>query len=141
MPKPYPREFREDVVQGARNRGPGVTLAQVAGDLGVHPKTLQKWLRAADGEDGAKPGVPSDAAAELRELKRRNRLLDQENEVFRRAAATAHEPRRNIPSRRYHIFRGHRSQSDNDEYLPVSVPRQARNPENCAQRVRTEPFV
>ncbi len=34
-----------------------------------------------------KPGPTSDQLAELRELKRRNRLLEQENEVLRRAAA------------------------------------------------------
>ncbi|OLT38794.1 transposase [Saccharomonospora sp. CUA-673] len=87
MPKPYPREFREDVVRVARNRESGVTVEQVASDFGVHPMTLQKWLRQADVEDGTKPGLSSDAAAELRELKRRNRLLEQENEVLRRAAA------------------------------------------------------
>lgn len=87
MPKPYPREFREDVVRVARNREPGVTIEQVASDFGVHPMTLQKWLRQADVEDGAKPDLSSSAAAELRELKRRNRLLEQENEVLRRAAA------------------------------------------------------
>lgn len=87
MPKPYPREFRDDVVRVARNREPGVTIEQVAGDFGVHPMTLQKWLRHADVEDGAKPGIILDAASELRELKRRNRLLEQENEVLRRAAA------------------------------------------------------
>ncbi|MGW4034088.1 hypothetical protein ACWEFL_33160 [Streptomyces sp. NPDC004838] len=37
MPEPYPKEFREDVVRVARNREPGVTLEQVAGDFGVHP--------------------------------------------------------------------------------------------------------
>lgn len=87
MPKPYPREFREDVVRVARNREHGVTLAQVARDFGIHEMTLTKWLRQADVEDGAKPGVTSDHARELRELKRRNRLLEQENEVLRRAAA------------------------------------------------------
>jgi transposase len=48
---------------------------------------LSKWLRAADAEDGVKPGATSDQLAELRDLKRRNRLLEQENEVLRRAAA------------------------------------------------------
>ena len=87
MGKPWPKEFREDVVRVARERGPGVTLAQIATDFGVHPITLSKWLRAADVEDGVKPGATSDQFAELRELKRRNRLLEQENEVLRRAAA------------------------------------------------------
>lgn len=87
VPKPYPREFREDVVRVTRNRESGVTIEQVANDFGVHPMTLQKWLRQADVEDGVKPGVTTDAARELRELKRRNRLLEQENEVLRRAAA------------------------------------------------------
>ncbi|MEV3915191.1 hypothetical protein [Streptomyces canus] len=36
MPKPYPEAFREDVVRVARNRGPGVTVEQVAADFGVH---------------------------------------------------------------------------------------------------------
>ncbi len=87
MPKPFPREFREDVVRVARSREEGVTLEQIATDFGVHPMTLSKWLRAADVEDGVKPGATSDQLAELREPKRRNRLLEQENEVLRRAAA------------------------------------------------------
>ncbi|HEX2917390.1 MAG TPA: transposase [Edaphobacter sp.] len=87
MAKPFPKEFREDVVRVARNRPAGVTLEQIATDFGVHPMTLSKWLRAADVEDGLKPGPTSDQLAELRELKRRNRLLEQENEVLRRAAA------------------------------------------------------
>lgn len=40
-----------------------------------------------DVEDGVKPGMTEDQACELRELKRRNRFLEQENEVLRRAAA------------------------------------------------------
>jgi transposase len=87
VPKPYPREFREDVVRVARNREPGVSLARIAEDFGIHEMTLSKWLRQADVEDGVKPGVTSDQAHEIRELKRRNRLLEQENEVLRRAAA------------------------------------------------------
>lgn len=87
MPKPYPKEFRADVVRVARNREPGVTLEQVATDFGIHPMTLSKWLRAADVEDGIRPGVTSVESAELRDAKRRIRLLEQENEVLRRAAA------------------------------------------------------
>ncbi|MGW3735281.1 transposase [Streptomyces sp. NPDC005148] len=71
----------------ARNRGPGVTVEQVAADFGVHAMTLWKWMRRADIDDGTKPGVTSQGSAELREARRRIKLLEQENEVLRRAAA------------------------------------------------------
>jgi transposase len=87
MSKPFPREFRDDVVRVARGREPGVTLEQIAKDFGVHPITLSKWLRAADVEDGLKPGQTQVEQAELREARKRIRLLEQENEVLRRAAA------------------------------------------------------
>lgn len=57
MPKPYPREFRDDVVRAARDRDPGVTVEQIAKDFGVHPMTLFKWMRQADADAGTRPGV------------------------------------------------------------------------------------
>ena len=87
MPKPYPEEFREDVVRVARNRPDGVTLEQIAADFGVHPMTLSKWLRDAAVEDGSKPGTTRAEQVELREARKRIKLLEQENEVLRRAAA------------------------------------------------------
>lgn len=87
MPKPYPKEFREDVVRVARGREPGVTLEQVAADFGVHPMTLSKWLRRVAVDDGARPGTGRGEAQELRDANKRIRLLEQENEVLRRAAA------------------------------------------------------
>jgi transposase-like protein len=87
VPKPYPREFRDDVVRVARGRGPGVTVEQIAKDFGVHPMTLFKWLRQAEIDEGSKPGVSGGESAELREARRRIKLLEQENEVLRRAAA------------------------------------------------------
>jgi transposase-like protein len=87
VPKPYPREFRDDVVRVARRRDPGVTLEQIAADFGLHPMTLSKWLRQAKVDDGDRPGVTSTESEELRAARRRIRLLEQENEVLRRAAA------------------------------------------------------
>ncbi|WP_410675378.1 IS3 family transposase [Amycolatopsis sp. cmx-4-68] len=85
MPKPYPREFRDDVIAVAR-RGEA-PLKQVAKDFGISESCLANWLRAADVEDGTRPGVTRDESAELRDLRKRNRLLEQENEVLRKAAA------------------------------------------------------
>lgn len=87
MPKPYPQEFRDDVVRVARNREPGVTIEQIAADFGVHPMTLTKWLRRAAVDGGERPGTTGAELDEVRELRRRNRLLEQEVEVLRRAAA------------------------------------------------------
>ena len=87
MPKPYPKEFREDVVAVARGREPGVTIERIAKDFGVHTMTLQKWLQRAAVDDGFKPGQSRTESVENRELRKRIRLLEQENEVLRRAAA------------------------------------------------------
>ncbi len=87
MPRPYPKEFREDVIRVARSREPGVHLKDIAADFGISESCLNGWLKAADIEDGIKPGTSAAENAELREAKRRIRLLEQENEVLRRAAA------------------------------------------------------
>jgi transposase len=85
MPKPYPREFRDDVVAVARKGE--APLKQIAADFGISESCLANWLRAADVEDGKRAGITREESAELRELRKRNRLLEQENEVLRRAAA------------------------------------------------------
>jgi transposase len=87
VPRPYPQEFRDDVMRVARNHDDGVTIEQVATDFGVHPMTLHKWMCQADVEDGAKPGKSTGESGELRDARRRIRLLEQENEILRRAAA------------------------------------------------------
>lgn len=85
MPKPYPKEFREDVVAIARRRE--ASFAQVAKDFGISETCVQNWVRKAEIDDGVKPGTTTAEHAENRELKKRVRLLEQENEVLRRAAA------------------------------------------------------
>jgi transposase len=85
VPAPHPKEFRDDVVAVAR-RGQA-PIRQIAKDFGISESCLRNWLRAAEVEEGTRPGVTSSESAELRELRRRNRLLEQENEVLRRAAA------------------------------------------------------
>ena len=84
---PYPREFREDVVRVARNREPGQQLKQIAADFGISESCLANWMKAADVEDGDRPGTTPEQSAAERELRKRVRLLEQENEVLRRAAA------------------------------------------------------
>lgn len=85
VPKPYPQEFRDDVVAVAR-RGEA-PLKQVAADFVISTGCLANWLRAAEVAEGTRDGVTREESAELRELRKRNRLLEQENEVLRKAAA------------------------------------------------------
>jgi len=42
MPKPFPKEFRDDVVRVTQQRDPDLTLAQIAKDFGVHVGTLEE---------------------------------------------------------------------------------------------------
>lgn len=85
MPAPHPQEFRDDVIAVAR-RG-DAPIAQIAKDFGISESCLRNWLSKAAVEDGLRPGVTSTENAELREARKKIRLLEQENEVLRRAAA------------------------------------------------------
>ena len=85
MPKPYPKEFRRDVVEVARKGE--APLRQVAKDFGISEACLHNWLKQADAEDGLLDSPTKAEQAELREAKKRIRQLEQEAEVMRRAVA------------------------------------------------------
>jgi transposase len=87
VPKPYPQEFRDDVVNVVRNRESGQSIKQIAVDFGIAESCVGNWMRQADIEDGARPGSSVTENTELREAKKCIRLLEQENQVLRRAAA------------------------------------------------------
>jgi transposase len=81
VPKPFPAEFRRDVIAVARKGE--ASISQVARDFGISESCLQRWLKIADREDGLAPPTSSDRgggskddSAELRELRRRNKLLE-----------------------------------------------------------------
>jgi transposase-like protein len=93
VPKPFPKEFRADVIAVARQGDQSV--AQVARSFGVSESCLQRWLKIADREDGLTGGTSAavassagvDLEAENRELRKRAKQLEQENEILRRATA------------------------------------------------------
>ncbi|MBE7698691.1 IS3 family transposase [Oerskovia sp. Sa1BUA8] len=98
MPRPHPKEFRDDVVAIAR-RG-DAPVSQIAKDFGISDSCLRNWMHAAEVEEGNRPGVTASESAELREVKKRVRVLEQENEILRRAAAyfaQAHLPKMIYP--------------------------------------------
>jgi transposase len=72
MPKAFPEEFRRDVVAVARRRE--VPIVQIAKDFGISPSCVQRWLKRAEIEDGVREGRTLAEEAEIRELKKRNKL-------------------------------------------------------------------
>jgi transposase-like protein len=87
MPKAFPREFREDVIRVYRDSDS--SLAQVAKDFGISPSCLKRWVTIDDrqSESPSPAGRAANEADALREANKRIKLLEQEVEVLRRAAA------------------------------------------------------
>jgi transposase len=86
VPKAFTAEFRADVIAVARKCE--APLRQIAKDFGVSEACLHRWLKIADREDGvdrAGSAAAPDESVELREARKRIKLLKQEAEVMRRA--------------------------------------------------------
>jgi transposase-like protein len=85
MPAAYPPEFKRRAVELARQGDK--PIAQLSRELGVAESGLRRWMAQADIDEGRRPGLTSDERKELAELRRRNRVLEMENEILKRAAA------------------------------------------------------
>jgi transposase len=88
----YPPELRERAVRLVAESRPDhgsewETMTSVAHKLGIGtPETVRKWVRRAEVDAGARPGVASEEGAELRRLKAENRELRRANEILKAAA-------------------------------------------------------
>ena len=83
---PYPPEFRAEAVRLVRSGGK--LIREVADDLGVSEQTLRNWVRQGDLDDGRRTdGLTTSEQEELRRLRRENRVLRQEREILKKAAA------------------------------------------------------
>jgi transposase len=86
MPAPHAPEFRQRAVALARTGDKPV--AALAKDLGISESCLRNWMAQADADAGGDSGrLTSAEKKELAELRRRNRQLEMENEILKRAAA------------------------------------------------------
>ena len=66
-------------------RAPGTSPNELASDLGVSTETLRMWVTRADVDAGRREGLTSNERAELRELRRKVKTLEQEREVLKKA--------------------------------------------------------
>lgn len=91
MPKKYSSEMRERALRmlaEARPEHPNqmAAIRHVAGMLGMNSETLRGWLRQAEVDGGLAPGVTTDAAAEIKRLRRENAELRRANEILKSAS-------------------------------------------------------
>lgn len=83
----FTREFKAEAVRLVLNEGQ--TVAQVARDLDLTPSSLRSWVKQAEIDQGQGPAgsLTSDELAELRRLRKENRVLKMEREILKKAAA------------------------------------------------------
>jgi transposase len=82
---PYSKEFRLEAVRLLRSSGRSVP--QLARELGCSPQSLRNWARQLDVDEGRGEGLTSDEHEELRRLRRENRILAEERDILKKAAA------------------------------------------------------
>ncbi len=82
---PYPPAFRAEAVQLVHANGR--SLSQVAKDLGVHHETLRGGVKQDAIDGGRRDGLTTEERTELARLRRENRILKEEREILRKAAA------------------------------------------------------
>lgn len=95
MPAKYPRSFEDRAVRMVLDRleadEEGLSSYQVitvtAPKLNISVESLRRWVEQARIDQGAKPGVTTDAQAEIRRLKRENAQLRRANEILKTASA------------------------------------------------------
>ena len=63
------------------------TVRRVAEQLGYGVESVRGWVKQADVDEGAVPGVTSEETARVKDLSLENRELRRANEILKRAAS------------------------------------------------------
>jgi transposase len=81
----YPPELRRKLVDLARS---GRTIADLAREYEPTENSIRSWVRQAERDGGLRTdGLSSDERQELNRLRRENRVLREERDILKKAAA------------------------------------------------------
>jgi transposase-like protein len=88
----YPAEVRERAVRlvldhQSEHSSQWEAISSIAAKIGCTAETLRRWVRQAERDTGARPGMTTDERERIRALERENRELRQANEILRKASA------------------------------------------------------
>jgi transposase len=91
-PRKYPAELRERAVRlvlDVAEEDGRVTQAcrRIGEQLGINTDTLRGWVKQAQVDAGAKPGLTTAESARVRQLERENAELRRANAILRTASA------------------------------------------------------
>lgn len=81
----FSTEFKAETVALIRNSGK--TVAQVCRDLDLSESAVHRWLAQAEIDDGRRDGLTTAERQELTQLRRENRVLREERDILKKAAA------------------------------------------------------
>ncbi len=82
---PYPPEFRQQLVDLVRA---GRTPEELSREFEPTAQSIWNWVRQQERDQGVRQdGETSDEKEELRRLRRENRVLREEKEILKKAAA------------------------------------------------------
>ncbi len=96
--KPYPPEFRQQMVELVRA---GRTPEELSREYEPTAQSIWNWVRQAERDGGVRQdGLTSDEKEELRKLRREVRVLREEKEILKKAAARFAEETGSTPRRR-----------------------------------------
>ena len=91
--KPYPHDLRDRAVRlvletRSQYRSESAAISSIAAKLGIGTsQTLRNWVRQAEIDAGARPGVSTAEAEEVKALRREVAELRRANEILKAASA------------------------------------------------------
>jgi transposase len=82
---PYPAEFKLEAVRLVKESGR--RISDIARDLGVTGESIRNWVRQHEIDNGEREGLSTTEREELQRLRRETRILKEEREILKKAAA------------------------------------------------------